>query len=104
MPTPEQIYTTGIVILGMIGVLKTIDTFIDIVKKWRAPSTSTARKLENDYERLNRHDEEIKELKESNRHICTGVIALLDHEIHNGNTDQMIAARNEIMTYLQSKL
>ena len=29
-----------------------------------------------------------------------GIVALLDHQLHNGNTDQMENARNDINKYL----
>ena len=75
-----------------------------IVKKWHAPSTEIVKKLAKDKERLDDHEMSLKELKEGQQVVCAGVMALLDHELHNGNTDQMQKARDDTMEYLQGKL
>lgn len=111
--TPGQIQTTVYVLLVLFGGIITVDKVLDIIKKWRAPSTDaatdTAKKFANDQKRLDeqqqemeRMQKEIEGLKESSRVTSAGVMALLDHELHNGNTDQMTAARDDIMKYLQS--
>lgn len=102
--TIEQLMTTGYVILAVFAAIITIDKVIDIMKKWKAPSTDTYKKLANDKIRLDDHSESIAELQESTRVLCNGVIALLDHELHNGNTDQMQDARDDLMDYLSGRI
>ena len=91
-----------------------MDKIIDIVKKWKAPgaeaASDTAKKFANDQRRLDeqqkeleRVKEEIASLKENGRVTSAGVMALLDHELHNGNASQMEKARDDIMAYLQAK-
>ena len=102
--TIEQLMTTGYVILAVFAAIITIDKVIDIMKKWKVPSTDTYEKLANDKIRLDDHSESIAELQESTRVLCNGVIALLDHELHNGNTDQMQDARDDLMDYLSGRI
>lgn len=106
--TGDQLQTTVYVILALLAALITVDKAIDIFKKWRTPATDTAKKLASDKERLDGHDkelarqqEEIDLLKESGRVQAAALMALLDHELHNGNTEQMQNARDEVMKYLQ---
>ncbi len=60
-------------------------------------------KLDNDNRRIG-----VLERGQADTHtaysvMCTAICALLDHELHNGNADQMEDARNKLMNYLQSK-
>lgn len=102
--TVQQLMTTGYVILAVFAAIITIDKVIDIFRKWKAPSTDTAKKLANDKILLDEHSQSIEELKESTQVLCNGVLALLDHELHNGNADQMQNARDDILKYLQGKI
>ena len=106
--TASQLSTTAYVLLVIFGAIITVDKVIDIIKKWRTPSTDTVNKLANDKKRLDEHQKELERqqreidaLKESNRVQSAALMALLDHELHNGNADQMQKARDDIMEYLQ---
>ena len=61
------------------------------------------KKLATDKERLDHHEKSIKDLQDSQQVLCAGVLALLDHELHNGNGDEMQKARDDIMDYLQNR-
>ena len=102
--TPDQLMTTAYVLLAVFAAIVTVDKVIDIVKKWKSPATDTAKKLAADKQRLDDHDKAIKDLQEGQKVLCSGILALLDHELHNGNNEQMQGARNDIMTYLQGKM
>ena len=101
--TLEQLSTTVYVVLIIFGALITVDKVIDIIKKWRAPATDTAQKLANDKGRLDDHEAAIKELQESGRLHGAALVALLDHELHNGNTKQMEDARDDILKHYMAK-
>ena len=60
--SPDQLNTTIYVLLALFGTIVTVDKVIDIVKKWRSPSTETERKLATDKRRLDEHEEAIKDL------------------------------------------
>lgn len=100
--TPDKLWNAMLVVLALFAAIVTVDKFIDIIKKWRTPTTDTAKKLATDKQRLDDHDKAIEKLQESNQAICSALLALLDHELHNGNADQMQKARDTLMDYLQS--
>ena len=102
--SPDQLMSAVVVVLAIFAAIVTVDKFIDIIRKWRTPTTDTAKKLANDKQRLDEHDEAIENLRESNQVICSALLALLDHELHNGNQDQMEKARNEMMGYLSKHI
>ena len=102
--SPEELLGAAYVVLAILAAIVTIDKVIDIIKKWRAPTTDTEKKLANDKKRLDEHDEAIKDLRESNQVICSALLAILDHELHNGNGDQMQKARDEMMAYLSKHI
>jgi len=102
--TPDQLMTTAYVLLAVFAAIVTVDKVIDIFKKWKAPTTDTAKKLATDKQRLDDHEQSIKDLQESQQVLCAGILALLDHELHNGNTGQMQEARDSIMHYLSGKI
>ena len=99
--TPEQLMSAVVVVLAIFAAIVTVDKVIDIIKKWRAPSTDVSKKLDIDKKRLDKHDEAIESLQECNQVICSALLAMLDHELHNGNGDQMQKARDDLMAYLQ---
>ena len=100
--SPDQLWNAMLVVLALFAAIATVDKFVEITKKWRAPTTDTAKKLATDKQRLDDHDKAIEKLQESNQAICSALLALLDHELHNGNADQMQKARDTLMNYLQS--
>lgn len=102
--TPEQLMTTAYVLLAIFAAIVTVDKFFDIIKKWRAPSTDMAKKLTDDETRLDEQEKAIRELQNSQKLLCTGVLALLDHEMHNGNDQQMKDAHDKLMEYLSGKI
>lgn len=64
------------------------------------------RKLDTDKSRLDNHDVAIQSLSKSIETIKDGMqvtadalTAILDHELHNGNSDQMQKARDDLQTY-----
>ena len=102
--TPDQLMTTVSVLLAIFAAIVTVDKVFDIVKKWRSPSVAVIKQL-NDMQRRQDEDEKaIKGLQEGQQALCSGIMALLDHELHNGNTEQMQNARDGIMSYLQGKI
>lgn len=63
-------------------------------------------KLNNDKNRLDNHETAINNLNGSIETIkdgmqvsCDALTAILDHELHNGNADQMQKARDDLQSY-----
>lgn len=98
--TPDQLMNTVVVILAVFAAVVAIDKFMDVVKKWRSPEKDMYEKLRSDKLKLDEHDKELTALKEGQSVLCSGIVALLDHQLHNGNTNQMEKARNDINQYL----
>lgn len=61
------------------------------------------RKLGVDKLRLDGHDEKLADLKAGLMVTCAGVQALLEHELHNGNADEMTRASLNIDTWLRER-
>lgn len=61
------------------------------------------RKLGVDKLRLDGHDEKLADLKTGLMAICAGVQALLEHELHNGNADEMTRASKGIDKWLRER-
>lgn len=64
------------------------------------------KKLSSDKNRLDNHEAALKDVGKSNKIIRSGMkvtadalAAVLDHELHNGNQDQMQKARDELQAY-----
>ena len=98
--TPDQLMNGVVVILAVFAAVVAIDKFLDVVKKWRSPEKDMYEKLRSDKLKLDEHDKELTALKEGQSVLCSGIVALLDHQLHNGNTNQMEKARNDINQYL----
>lgn len=62
-----------------------------------------SRKLDTDKRRLDNHDERLDDLKKGLMATCTGVQALLEPELHNGNTAEMQEASKEIDKWLRER-
>lgn len=102
--SPDQLMSAVVVALAIFAAIVTIDKVIDIIKKWRTPTTDTAKKLATDKQRLDEHDEVIKDLSEGQQVMCSALLAILDHELHNGNSAQMEKARDGMMEYLSKHI
>ncbi len=59
------------------------------------------RKLDTDKRRLDGHEERIGGVRDGLMVTCAGVQALLEHELHNGNADEMTLASKEIDKWLR---
>ena len=101
-------------VLGVCAIIATVGKAVDVVRSWlrpaRAKSDDVQTCLHNDKERLDAHDSRISDLEtglkdtqDGQRVLMQGVMALLEHELHNGNSEQMEQASMEIRTYLLSK-
>ena len=53
--------------------------------------------------RLSMHQRDLEDLHKGQSVVCRGVQALLDHALHNGNTDEMQAASDGIGKWLRTR-
>lgn len=101
---PDDIYHALLVILAVCGAIITVGKALDVIKGWRKPSLENSKSVEEklaaDKRTLDRHEEELCDLHKAQTLILQGTNALLEHAIHNGNTDEMVAAQKAITHYL----
>ena len=81
-----------------------------VLKKLEPRFSDIDRKLVNDKARIDEHTRAIDALSRrtdgletGQRALCRGVMALLNFNLHNGNTDEMEKANNGINDYLIQK-
>ena len=91
--TPEQFNTTWVVLTAVFAALFTIDTVIDLFKKWRKPAKDMQATLEE-------HDREIRDVTNKVNALCKAEVAHLTHELTGQGTNELQAA----LTDLTSKL
>lgn len=108
--TPDNLMTFAIVLLGLASALAVLAKAVEIVKGWFKPQRDIRDQLKKheemfarDSRRLDKHESELEGLKEGQRYLCAGVQVLIEHELHNGNTEEMKAASSSISTWLLSK-
>lgn len=65
--------------------------------------TGINKKLSMDKLRLDEHEKRLADLRNGLMASCAGVQALLEHELHNGNADEMQSASKEINTWLRER-
>ena len=59
--------------------------------------------LQNDYLRFEHDEKDLVQMKAGLQVICKGVLALLNHEIHNGNGDEMQDALKGLNAWMLEK-
>ena len=81
-----------------------------VIEKMEPRFSEIDRKLANDKEQIDAHTRQINTMEKrqnssdkAEKALCRGVLALLNHELHNGNTDEMEKAKSGIDEYLIEK-
>lgn len=130
--TPEMLWDFVLVVLGLCAVIATVYKVVEIVRKEKERKKLSSvdltdeiankvlekleprfaeidRKLTSDKDRLDNHESSLKSIQKSNavvrdglRVSCEALTAVLDHELHNGNGDQMQKARDALQQYTSS--
>ena len=84
----------------------TEDIATKVMEKLEPRLSGIESKLENDKNRLDNHEQTISTISKANDVIkdglevaCKALTSVLDHELHNGNSDQMQKARDDLQTY-----
>lgn len=123
METPEQlasvfsgnnILVALAVLIGICFLINTLGKTLETLKKFKEPKIAENDKvyeyLKQDKLRLDQHENRLSNLEhktedmhEGQRNLLSGVMALLDHELHNGNETQMKKASEGINEYLRNR-
>ena len=100
----EEIRTAGVVILAFAGGIGTLVNVFNGIRGLAKPAQDRQAKIEHalatDKARLDAHEKELAELREGQKVLCGGVQALLEHELHNGNANQMQGASDDLSKWL----
>lgn len=108
------LYNAFIVFLALCGAVVTVGKAVDAIKAWKKPAQDSndafssalkrhGEQLDRDKRRLDTHDTELEDMREGQRALCAGVKALLEHALHNGNSDEMKNASADIDKWLISR-
>lgn len=92
---PIDLWTTILTIIAVAAAIGTIGKAIDVIKSWRKPSIDS-----DTIRRLDQHDKDIADLRKGTENLCLGVKALLNHELHDGNSDEMEQASRDLDSWL----
>lgn len=101
--TPDDIYKTFLLLIAAASVFVLYVNARNGAVALRKPKADMEAQLSTGKRRLDAHDEEIEALKDGQRVLLKGVQALLEHELHNGNTGEMADASRDINTYLLNR-
>lgn len=75
----------------------------DIRSKCEISTNELRSRVETLERKLKEHDRDLDDIHAGQSALCRGVQALLDHELHNGNEDEMKAASDSIGKWLRTR-
>ena len=105
--TFDSLTTTVLVILALCGAANVIGATIKMLKEIRKPHDNAMEqinvRLARDNAMLDEHGRAIDDLKNGQKCLCEGIQALLNHALHNGNSDEMQTACGNINSWLRSR-
>lgn len=91
-----------LILVGLMCLLKLLDAVLEIAKKWRKSSSLEVQRRDcdirfaSDKRRLDAVEHRIDDMQEMQTAMAFGVSELLNHELHNGNTEAMVAAEKRL--------
>ncbi len=99
--TFDSLLTTVVVILAICGAINVLTATFKNLRELFGKNKSTVKEmLDADKRRLDKHDKAIEALQEGQKVTCEGVQALLNHALHNGNSDEMQRASTDLNKWL----
>lgn len=112
--TGDGLTATALFLLAVVWAGNMIFTFVGGARKERERAKepflridASINELKNKVSVLERrvdaHDNEVQDLHTGQSALCRGVQALLEHELHNGNDEEMRAASDSIGKWLRTR-
>ncbi len=99
--TFDSLLTAVVVFLAICGAINVITATIKNIRELVGKPKATVKEmLDADKRRLDKHDKAIEALQDGQRVTCEGVQALLNHALHNGNSDEMQRASTDLNQWL----
>lgn len=102
--TWEAIKATMLVVLAVCGAIGVIGKAVDVIKGWRKPGDDTARTVRQNRDRIAALETANEDNRAGIRALCAGVRALLEHELHNGNPDELKTASDKIEKWVNGHI
>ena len=98
--TPDDLMTFLWVCAALVAFTLAVWGLVDKIKNARKPAENIAEWRRSVEQRLANDKARIDSIDEGQKGLCHGVLALLNHELHNGNSDEMEKAKKGIYNYL----
>lgn len=98
--TPEMILTTLVVISIVCSFIVLLGNVIKTVSDWRKPNKDIDKRIGSLEARVGILEGRTGDLSRGQKAMLGGIMALLEHELHNGNSLEMEEASKEINNYL----
>lgn len=99
----QSLLTALFVLIAIIAVLKVLDSGVELVKKWKSKNPDVNAQKKSCDAKFANDDRRISDLEDGQRLIVRGVCELLGHELHNGNTQEMSQAENDLKKWLYER-
>ena len=105
--TFDQLITTSVVILVLVGAYNTIMTAVKTRREEKKlkekPVNDITTIIEQHEKKLDNDNDRLVHMEEANRVMLRGVMALLSHEINGNSVDKLKTSYDEIQQFLIEK-
>lgn len=112
--TGANLSTALAVVVALLGLYLLVCNAISATRKLRGSKATQAetladhqaecsRRFERDFSRLGALETRMAQQEETSKVLCAGLRALLEHELHNGNADEMRAASDNLFRHLNGR-
>ena len=109
--SPDNLTTFLLVLVALAGLFILFVNVVEAGRKLRKPKEtektslsehqeSCERRFEADYKRFSELERRMLYQEETSQVLCAGMHALLEHELHNGNANEMQRASNDLFNHL----
>lgn len=111
---PDYVFHFLMVLVALCGILILAAKVVEAVRVFKKPKKNEnetladrqetcERRFTNDKRLLDEHDKRLIALEDGSRVQCAALHALLEHAIHNGNTNEMKQASEDLFDHLNGK-
>lgn len=102
--TGNNLIVTALVLVAVMEFVNLVGRTVGTFREWRKPGHDSdedfQKRLLKCETRLEKDSLQLQDMKNGQKEICCGVQALLNHALHNGNSDEMKAASDNINKWL----
>lgn len=102
--TGNNLIVTALVLVAVMEFVNLVGRTVGTFREWWKPGHDSDADFQNRLQkcetRLEKDFKQLQDMKNGQKEICYGVQALLNHALHNGNSDEMKAASDNINKWL----